>query len=189
MNIAPKARVAIIAALATALLTGCSTADAGVTADPAPEATAEQAQTQPEDRWVTVVTVVDPTTVVVTPVDNDDSLYGTNFTVQLNDVTTVSKGECGYEETLARATHTLTEQPWSLDYDSVEDDVWIDAAGKHHGYFNSIGALYGQIMAHDGFAYLTATQADGYLGSRQEEVQKAQDAGRGLWASCPGFGA
>lgn len=182
MNIAPKARVAIIAALATVLLAGCSAAepstnDAATTAPSTPVV-----QTQPEARMVDVVKIVDPTTIVVTPVTKDDALYGTKFTVHLVDFSTAKKGQCGYAETLALTETTLIGRTWGLVYESTTDDVWIDAKGDHYGYLDSRGPSYNDTMTVNGFAYAKTGEQ---LSNPQED---AKQAGKGLWAACPDFG-
>ncbi|MDY7541772.1 hypothetical protein [Cryobacterium sp. 5B3] len=189
MNITPKARVAIVVALATALLTGCSAAAPDASGSTAPTSAASAtsvAQTRPESRTVTVDEVLDPMTFVVTPTKTTDALYGTKFTLHLVDFNTAVKGECGYDETLALAKKTVSTHTWIINYAVVKDGVWIDEKGDHYGMLDSSGAVYEQTMMKSGFAYLTAANADNYLLNPQRE---AKNAGSGLWTTCPGFGA
>jgi hypothetical protein len=185
MNIITKARSAAIVILATALLAGCAAGPATST-DAAPETSAPTAQTKPEQRQVTGVEVLDPTTIVVTPFKDTDELFGEEFTVHINDFLTPAEGECGYDEALALADATVVDGVWFLMYTAAHDGVWIDDEGDHYGYLDSRGLSYGQTMVSAGMAYVPTDVENSPLVNVQND---ARDAGTGLWASCPGFGA
>jgi uncharacterized protein YceK len=180
---------ATLLVLATTLLAGCSAVapTTGASGDGATQVPATAiAQTEPDQRRVTVIKVIDPTTLVVTPLDPDDSLYKKRFTAHLNNFLTPTKGECGYDEALTFTKNTLVNTVWILDYSSVKDGVWIDVKGEHHGFLNTIAvATYGDRVLSAGFAYVAPDGANYML----DDQKKARDAQVGLWATCPGFGA
>lgn len=171
-------------ALTGILLTGCATADTGTTADPAPSATAEQAM--PEQRQVEAVEVIDPVTIVVTPLKDTDSLYGAEFTVHLTDLIAPVKGECGYAEALAYAEDTAVGNVYFLRYSPDDKGAWIDAAGDHYGSFGNRGEGYASGVVRDGFALdgPDGTTTDG-LASTEFDAKNSQV---GLWVTCPEFG-
>lgn len=181
MHHAQKARLAVIGALAAILLTGCA-ANADAPSQPATASTAAAGpQTQPEARRVHTQKVIDPVTVVVTPIDESDSLYGSDFTVHVDNITTPEKGACGYDDALTLAKHTLEGEGFVLKYDTVEDGRYIDG-DDHYGRLDSLRRSYGQTMVSAGMATVPATSSL----SRAQDDAKA--AGTGLWASCPSFG-
>jgi hypothetical protein len=180
---------ATLLVLATTLLAGCSAAapTTGASGDGATQTpTSAVAQTEPAQRKVTVDKVIDPTTIVVTPLRDTDLLYGTKFTVHLTGFLTPAKGECGYEDSLAFTKTRLAEGFWVLDYSAVKDGVYVDVNGEHHGILGRVGSYnYVAEILGLGLAYL-APEGPSYLMSDQ---QAASDAKTGLWATCPGFGA
>lgn len=182
-----KVRAAAIGLLAAVLLAGCA---AGSEADPAtsgmPTGDTQKPQTRPDQRPVRGVDVIDPVTVVVTPTDEGDDLFGEKIIVHVNDITAPAEGECGYDDAVATAAETAVDANWSIDYSSVTDGVYIDDKGEHHGVLNARVVTFSQTMVTEGMALARAGEVDSYLSNYQE---KAQGASAGLWASCPGFGA
>jgi len=188
MKISQKARAATIGVIATILLAGCA-AGPSSTPDSSENAPTEApvSQTKPEPRNVRAVEVIDPMTVVVTPLDESDELFGTEFSVHVQDFVAPSEGDCGYEEALAVAKDAAVGPIWSLTYpDAVDDNVWIASDGDHFGWLNSNGNTYGQELVVAGMAFEPAGADPSYLANPQRE---AQNAGTGLWTSCPDFGA
>lgn len=186
MNIAHKTRAITLGAVAIALLAGCSSSPAETPAATT-GATPDVAQVMPETREVRAVQVLDPVTIVVTPVRESDSLYGEEFTVHIDDLEAPEDGDCGFDEASAAAVSTIGELPWFLRYDGVAKTVYVDDAGEHHGSLQQrANAGYVQTMITEGFGRpiesndreLLATAASG-----------AQSSNAGLWAMCPDFGA
>ncbi|MCI4659686.1 hypothetical protein [Cryobacterium zhongshanensis] len=184
MNITPKARVAIVVALATVLLTGCSAAAPGTEATSAPTATAGQptpnsAHGDFTDRatkgqiGATVIKVLTPRSFVVGPnaFEQKQNKLSGELTVQIradSDLVTPAQGACGYDETLAFVTQYFTTNPenaYVLAGDFASDEYYQD-------------------LIRAGFAYIPNNE--GILKNVQAD---AQDAKTGLWTTCPGFGA
>lgn len=191
MNFALKTRAAAILVLATVLLAGCAEQpkdgppgpSAGTSASPS----GDSAQTKPEQRRVKGVKVVDPTTIIVTPYAETDQLFGKKFAVHVTNITTPTKGECGYDEALALAKTTLVGNVLFLQYFSVNPTYkgpWIDSKGVHHGILGSRGFSYDQTMVKAGLARVPSGAT--YSGLENTE-KEARDQGIGLWTSCPNF--
>lgn len=179
------AYAAVVAGLVAALLAGCSgTADKP--SNGVASSSAAVVNSKPDTRQVRALEVIDPLTVVVTPVAVSDKLYGTNFTVHIDEIVTPSKGECGYDQAFALAKSTLPGHVWFLKYDHVTDGVYIDGNGDHHGELDSRGTPYDLTMIGDGMAHLPKGDASPTLTGPEQD---AKTAGRGLWTSCDGFGA
>lgn len=179
MLLARKARLAAVGALAAIILTGCANAPAD-TAEPSAATTAE-VQTKPDDRRVTIVEVIDPVTLVVTPSKTDDALYGEEFTMHVTDIEAPAAGDCGFEEAVRYAEEALVG-PRTLAYARVEP--WIDDDGDHYGII-SASLPYAQAMIVAGMA----TPTEAWRASYETNQLLAQEDGRGLWALCPDFGA
>lgn len=184
MNFGPKARVAIVVALAAVLLTGCSTAEPSTTAAPAPSATAEQKTPSSEKRdfaeqvakgelGVTVIKVLNPRSFVVGPNTFEQKQNGLSgeITVQIradSDLVTPAQGACGYDESLAFATQYFTANPenaYVRSGDFASDEYYRD-------------------IVRAGFAYIPNN--GGALANAQADAEINQ---AGLWATCPGYGA
>ena len=196
MNRARTIKTAITTTIAITLLVGCSSAQpstpnsdlVGATStstSPSPSPTATIPLSEPGQRPVEVVSVIDPLTLVVTPTRDSDELYGTEFTVHINDIVAPASTECGYEETLTFAQELVPEWGWSLQYGTVTDDIWIDENGEHYGFLSSNRLTYGQNLVRAGLAHLPKDDESSYMDNLQRE---AQAAGVGHWTTCPGFG-
>jgi len=185
-NIATNFSLLTLVGLATILLAGCAAGPSSTpdSSESAPTK-APQSQTKPEPRNVRAVEVIDPMTVVVTPLDESDELFGTEFSVHVQDFVAPSEGDCGYEEALAVAEDSAVGAIYSLTYRPVDDNVWINSDGDHFGWLNSNGNTYGQKLVMAGMAFVPAGAEPTYLFNPQRE---AQNAGTGLWGSCPDFG-
>ena len=155
-------KTVITTSIAIALLVGCSSAqtsspNSGPTSpaspSPSPSPTATIPLSEPDQRPVEVVSVIDPLTLVVTPTRDSDELYGTEFTVHINDIVAPASTECGYEETLTFAQELVPEWGWSLQYGTVTDDIWIDENGEHYGFLSSNRLTYGQNLVRAGLAH------------------------------------
>ena len=186
MNIAHKTRAIALGAVAIALLAGCSSSPAEAPAA-TNGATPDTAQVMPETREVRAVEVLDPVTMVVTPVCESDSLYGEEFTVHIDNLDAPEDGDCGFDEASAAAVSAIGDSPWFLRYDGEETNIHIDDDGDH----------YGQLRKRTGSSYHEAMIAEGYghriEGNELESLTVAEDeakaADAGLWATCPDFGA
>jgi len=181
-----KVRAAAIGLLAAVLLAGCSAGPEVETTPGQDPAGTPETQTQPEQRQVRGVDVIDPLTVVVTPTEEDDELFGEELVVHVNDIVAPEEGECGFEEAMALSATTIIDAHWFLDYSSVTDGIYIDDQGDHHGFLNSRSTPYGQTMVAAGMAYVPAGAEDSYLASHESD---SKAAGTGLWTTCPDFGA
>lgn len=192
MNFAQKTHAAALVVLAVILLAGCTaapSADANATGNGAPpSASAGQGSTPtptvPDQRLVRTVKVIDPVTVIMTPFNKTDSLYGKDFTVHINDIVAPAKGECGYDQSLAFAKKTLPGVAWSLEYDTVTNGVYIKG-GNHYGWLGAT-VPYGLKMIVAGMAHLTTNPKAQFFSS---QAAQAKAGSVGLWGSCPGFGA
>ncbi|WP_311245322.1 MULTISPECIES: hypothetical protein [unclassified Microbacterium] len=184
MFLARKARLVAVGVLAALILTGCTSAPSEPAA-PSSEPS-EAAQTRPENRSVTVVEVTDLSTLVVTPSEESDELFGEEFTVHLSDIEGPAEGECGFDEAVAHAEENLFGGPRKIMYESEPaGGEWIDAAGDHYGFLGGAGLPYAQRMIVDGMALTT----DAWSGSYEGNQSTAQANNTGLWAQCPDFGA
>jgi hypothetical protein len=189
MKLAQKASLAALSGIVVVMLAGCvsgpsegsqAAADSGTTS------AAPTTQTQPEQRRVRALKVIDPVTIIMTPADKTDTLYGKDFTVHVNDILTPAKGQCGYDQALALANSTLIGTGWVLQYGTVTDGVYIDSDGDHHGYLDSNRLPYGKVMLNAGMAYVPDNEKAQFNAGAQQD---AKAAGTGLWTSCPGFGS
>lgn len=181
-----KVRAAAIGLLAAVLLAGCSAGPEAETTPGQDPADTPKTQTQPEQRQVRGVEVIDPLTVVVTPTEEDDEFFGEELVVHINDIAAPVEGECGFDEAIALSNAAIVDAHWFLDYSSVEDGIYIDDQGEHHGFLNSRGATYGQTMVTAGMAYVPSDVEDSYLASYESDPKAAS---AGLWATCSDFGA
>lgn len=173
--------------LVALLLAGCSTGSEPSASTPvAPATESSDTQVWPDGRDVIGIGVIDPVTVVVTPRREDDDLFGEELTVHLNDIVAPVKGECGYDQALELATKLVVDGIWYLDYSSVDDGIYVDDKGEHHGWLNSRAATYGRQMVRAGMATAPAGDELSYLVRDQADTSSA---GTGLWATCPDFGA
>lgn len=183
MLIARKARLAAVGVLAAIILTGCTSAP-----DAAPESSSAEptmeTQVQPEDRQVETVEFIDPVTVVVTPTESDDPLFGEEFTLHIVDLQTPSEGECGYDTARSYAEEASSGK-WTVRYETEPEGVWIDADGEHYGYLGSASVPYAMRMIGEGMALPSAAYATTYESSKVA----AQERAAGLWSECPDFGA
>ncbi|MEC5149534.1 hypothetical protein RCH22_001175 [Cryobacterium psychrotolerans] len=184
MHIAQTARIAIVVALATVLLTGCSAAAPSTEATTSPTATAGQpapnsAHGDFTERatkgqiGVTVIKVLSPRSFVVGPnaFEQKKNKLSGELTIQIradSGLITPAQGACGYDETLAFVTQYFTTNP---------ENAYVLA-----GNFDS--DQYYQDLIRAGFAYIPNNE--GILKNVQAD---AQDNKTGLWTTCPGFGA
>lgn len=186
MNIAHKTRAVALGAVAIALLAGCSSSPAEAPAA-TNGATPDTAQVMPETREVRAVEVLDPVTMVVTPVRESDSLYGEEFTVHIDDLEAPEEGDCGYDEASAAAASTIGQMPWFLRYDGAAKTVYVDDAGEHHGSLRQrAGASYPETMVAEGYGRPAEGEQSELVDSAEHD---AKAANAGLWATCPDFGA
>jgi len=186
MNIAHKTRAIALGAVAIALLAGCSSSPAEAPAA-TNGATPDTAQVMPETREVRAVEVLDPVTMVVTPVRESDSLYGEEFTVHIDDLEAPEDGDCGFDEASAAAVSAIGDSPWFLRYDGATKTVYVDDAGEHHGSLRQrTTAGYNETMIADGYGHPIESNDRESLATA---ASAAQSSNAGLWASCPDFGA
>jgi len=186
MNIAHKTRAIALGAVAIALLAGCSSSPTDAPAA-TNDATPDVTQVMPETREVRAVEVLDPVTIVVTPVRESDSLYGEEFTVHIDDLDAPEDGDCGFDEASAAAVSAIGDSPWFLRYDGVTKTVYVDDAGEHHGSLRQrAGASYPETMVADGYGRPAEGEESELFDSAERD---AKAANAGLWATCPDFGA
>lgn len=186
MNVAHKTRAIALGAVAIALLAGCSSSPAEAPAA-ANDATPDVAQVMPETREVRAVQVLDPVTIVVTPVRESDSLYGEEFTVHIDNFESPKDGDCGLEEASSAAVSAVGESPWFLRYDGVETDTYIDGEGHDYGQLHKrTSARYNAAMISTGYGHPIEGNTLESLNVAEDE---AKAANAGLWATCPDFGA
>ena len=91
-------------------------------------------------------------TIVVTPFDRTDSLFGKKFTLHVNDFITPTKGKCGFNDALALARKTTAVGPWFFIYSSVNSGARIDARGDHRGSLTALSRGHGLTMVVAGVA-------------------------------------
>ena len=185
INTAHKARAAALGAVAIALLAGCSSSPAE-----APAATngaaVDIAQMMPEPRTVRAVEVLDPDTIVVAPTKDSDELFGTEFTVHVDNLDAPEDGECGFEEATAAATSVIRDGKWFLRYDGVDKTVHVDANDEHHGSITSLTVDYNSAMISSGYGH--PIEGNEYS-SLDDDDAHAEASNVGLWAACADFGA
>lgn len=181
-----KTRLAIVGVAAALILSGCSTAPSASSEPSDAPPTSREVQTMPDDRQVTVVEVLDPVTMIVTPVKADDELYGEEFIVHESTMLAPLEGECGYDEALTHAKESLLEGSRFVTYPrEPAGGEWIDADGEHYAYIQGSDMPYAQRMIIDGMAVPT----EAWTLSFERSQHAAQTSGTGLWAICPDFGA
>lgn len=184
------ATAAAVAGLTAALLAGCSSAkhsDAAATPTAGGGAASVAVHTEPDYRQIQVVKFLSPTEVEVTPVSSSDSLYGKDFTLRMDAITTPAQDTCGHEESVAFAQKLAgPEAYWTVDYSSVQDDVYVDDEGVHHGLLTSNRGDYAEQMLDAGMARLTGSAPFDYLATAQDEAKASKT---GLWGTCPDFSA
>ena len=188
MKIAQKARAAVIGGLAVILLSGCvATSSPSSSAAPKPSSTSASAkQKEPAaDQFVQALEVIDPETIVVAPIGKTYKL-GKKFVMHDNTIVTPSKGDCGYDESLAFAKKTLVGQDWDFKPDSVTNGIYVDSRGVHYGWLSSTAGPYGEVMITAGMA-VNATNDGTDIWAPYQTDAKATNTG--LWATCPGFGS
>lgn len=125
----------------------------------------------------------------MTPSRETDSLYGAEFIVHTVEFAVPVDDECGAEAVQAQAEEIVEGRDWYLLYNGENKEAWIDEKGDHHGYLGSQSGSYGQEMMKIGFAHLDADAVPGNAGYLKGLEADTQAAGKGLWTTCPGFGA
>lgn len=183
------ATVATIAGLTAALLAGCSSTSspaktsAAGPSEATPTTSTVLRQHAPQD--VRIVKVTGPSTIVVTPTDSSDVEFGTDFTVQLDDLVAPAKGDCGFDESLKAAEKLLpagTEKTLTYPNDGVI--LAVEKNGDHNASIGGNAATFTQGMLTAGMARMTDHNTwDG------DFEANAKTAGTGLWSTCPGFDA
>lgn len=185
MNVMSISRVAILAALAAVLLTGCGSAG---TSEPNESAPTQSTPTRipvsegdpgfeeslsermKDEVGVEILEVQSPRVFLIGPDAWEKDYYDLSGeeTVELrDDMVTPEKGECGYDEALS----------FARDYFAA--DAEADVSG---------GVLYAPAFDEDyiraGFAYIPDVTTS--LRHAQEEAQYDKN---GLWGTCDSFGA
>lgn len=179
-----------VAGLAIAALAGCSStstprAESSTTKTPADGSAV--VRTEPEQRQVTIVKLVDPSTVIATPVKSSDDLYGDRFVVHIDQITTPASNACGYDQALEFAkSHIDAGTTWSLQYPTLPSSVYIDAKGEHHGSLRNMSGGYDESAVTAGVATTNANTSQTFLQTEQDDAKANKT---GLWGTCPDFGA
>lgn len=146
------------------------------------------------DRDVRVLEVLSGATVVVTPSEESDQLFGKDFTVRVLSVTAPEKGECGFEKSKTFAEEWFSPangEPdaggvFSLGYPDESSSVPpINEEGEHRGHMSNSGGSY-TVSIREG--YTVPNDENGEAVSYQGGADDAKKGKKGVYAECPDFG-